>query len=133
MRIGWLLRLQGSGCHGAKHGWQGPHHGPHAADRIAHYYSQFNSPAARGSALATLRATADTRAIVAHTAKVSCNTLVVWGRYDAVYPPALGRRLAKHIAGAGLELMPTGHAPQEEAPGELAELIARFCRQQRAT
>ncbi len=100
--------------------------------RIDHYYESFNTPAARGSALATLRATADTRTVEAQTPRIAAPTLVVWGRQDRLYPAALGQRLARQIRGAGLALMSTGHAPQEEAPDELAEILRRFFRDQRA-
>jgi pimeloyl-ACP methyl ester carboxylesterase len=96
--------------------------------RIDGYYETFNTPAARGSALATLRATVDTRSVVADTARVNARTLVVWGRTDKLYPAALGQRLARQIRGAGFKLLDTGHAPQEEAPVELAHTIRDFLR-----
>lgn len=95
-------------------------------ETIHRYYELFNSPAARGSALATLRSMADTRAIVAQTTSIETPTLVVWGRSDALYPPALGQRLAREIRGSGFELLDSGHAPQEERPRELAGVIQRF-------
>ncbi|HEY1534066.1 MAG TPA: alpha/beta fold hydrolase, partial [Polyangiaceae bacterium] len=53
-----------------------------AAPRIDRYYDAFNSPAARSSALATLRATVDTRGVVAQTTRIQAPTLVIWGRHD---------------------------------------------------
>ncbi len=100
-------------------------------ERIDRYYDAFSEPAARGSALATLRNTADTRAVVAQTSRVHTPTLVVWGRADRVSPAGFGQRLAKEIRGAGFELMNAGHAPQEECPDELAQVIARFLRDER--
>ena len=41
---------------------------PVPSERIEHYYRLFNTPAARGSALATLRATVDTRPVIARPA-----------------------------------------------------------------
>jgi len=99
--------------------------------RIDAYYTAFNSPAARGSALAALRGTADTHSLTASTRRVKAPTLVVWGRHDSVYPAAYGQRLAKEITDAGFELMDAGHAPQEEAPDELASIIGRFLRDER--
>lgn len=100
--------------------------------RIEHYYQQFNTPSGRNSAFATLRATADSRAIVANTARVNARTLVVWGRHDAMYPAAFGQRLAKEIRGAGFQLLDAGHTPGEEQPELLAEVFRKFCRFDRA-
>lgn len=99
--------------------------------RMDEYYEVFNTPASRGSALATLRATADTRAVVAHTARISVPTLVIWGQRDRMYPVRLGQRLAREIRGAGLQLMDTGHAPQEQAPQAFADVLERFLRAER--
>jgi pimeloyl-ACP methyl ester carboxylesterase len=103
------------------------------SDRIDRYFELFSSPLARGAALATLRATVDTRAVVAHTRRLQTPTLVLWGRDDAVIDPRVGQRLAREIPGARFELVPSGHAPQEERPEELAALIARFLREERAS
>jgi pimeloyl-ACP methyl ester carboxylesterase len=100
-------------------------------ERIDHYYRMFNTPAARGSALATLRATVDTRAVVAQTARIQTPTLVVWGRADRVVPAGYGQRLAREIRGAGFEIVDAGHAPHEEHPTELAAIMARFLRAER--
>jgi pimeloyl-ACP methyl ester carboxylesterase len=100
-------------------------------ERIDHYYRMFNTPAARGSALATLRATVDTRAVVAQTARIQTPTLVVWGRADRVVPAGYGQRLAREIRGAGFEIVDAGHAPHEERPTELAAIMARFLRAER--
>jgi pimeloyl-ACP methyl ester carboxylesterase len=99
--------------------------------RIDRYFELFSSPLARGAALATLRATVDTRAVVAHTPRLHTPTLVVWGRQDRVIPAGVGQRLAREIPGARFELLPTGHAPQEEQPVELAGIIQRFLREGR--
>jgi pimeloyl-ACP methyl ester carboxylesterase len=101
--------------------------------RIDHYYETFNSPAARGSALATLRSTLDTRAVVARTTSIQTPTLVIWGRHDKIYPVRLGQRLAHEIRGAGLEVLDAGHAVHEERPADVAEIIARFLRAERTS
>jgi pimeloyl-ACP methyl ester carboxylesterase len=100
-------------------------------EKVDAYYDAFNEPASRGSALAALRATVDTRPIVAMTARISVPTLVVWGRRDRLFPAALGQRLARHIRGAGFELMDAGHAPHEERHLEFAEIVCRFLRSER--
>jgi pimeloyl-ACP methyl ester carboxylesterase len=102
-------------------------------ERIDEYYDAFNDPAARGSALATLRATRDTRPIEAQTARVQVPTLVVWGRADRLVPARFGQRLSRQIRGAGFELMDTGHAPHEERPAEFASILGRFLRAERAS
>jgi pimeloyl-ACP methyl ester carboxylesterase len=101
------------------------------SSRLDHYYDMLNTPAARGSALATIRATGDTRPVVAQVARVQSETLVVWGRADRVYPAGLGHRLAREIPGAGFELLDAGHCPQEECPDRLASLLRRFLRAER--
>lgn len=95
-------------------------------DRIDAFYESFNSPAARGSALATLRSCSDTRTVTARTSRIRSPTLVLWGRSDSLYPPSFGPRLAREIRGAAFDLLDTGHLPQEERPDELAFHIARF-------
>jgi pimeloyl-ACP methyl ester carboxylesterase len=99
------------------------------AARIDAYYEAFNEPLARGSALETLRAADDPRPLAAKTLGVRAPTLVLWGSADRVVPARLGRRLAREIPDAGLELFETGHAPQEERPRELSETLARFLRE----
>jgi pimeloyl-ACP methyl ester carboxylesterase len=95
--------------------------------RLDGYYESFNTPAARASALSTLRATQDTRAVVAHIARISTPTLVIWGSEDTLYPAALGQRMSREIPHAGFQLIGAGHAPHEERPAEVVEAILRFC------
>lgn len=102
-----------------------------ADQRIDRYYDLFNTPAARGSALATLRATADARAVAALTPRIETPTLVVWGRHDRICPAAFGQRLAREIRGARFELLDAGHCPQEERPKETAAVIRRFLADER--
>jgi pimeloyl-ACP methyl ester carboxylesterase len=102
-----------------------------ASSRLDAYYGAFASPAARGSALAILRATVDTRTIAAQTSRLQTPTLVVWGRSDRILPAAVGQRLAREIHGARFELLDAGHAPQEERPLELVEVVRRFLREAR--
>jgi pimeloyl-ACP methyl ester carboxylesterase len=101
--------------------------------RIDRYYDLFSTPAGRGSALATLQATADTRSTVACVGRVSAPTLVIWGRRDRIQPAAFGQRLSREIRGAGFELLDAGHAPQEDRPEELSRLILGFLRDERSS
>ncbi|HVU05386.1 MAG TPA: alpha/beta hydrolase [Polyangiaceae bacterium] len=100
-------------------------------EQVDRYYDSFNGPSSRGSALATLRATVDTRNVAALTARIAAPTLVVWGRADRLLPAGLGQRLSRQIRGAGFELMDTGHAPHEERPDEFAGIVSRFLRSER--
>jgi pimeloyl-ACP methyl ester carboxylesterase len=100
--------------------------------RLDHYYDSFNTPAARASALETLRATRDTRAVVAHIARISTPTLVIWGSEDTLYPAALGHRMSREIPDAGFQLVAAGHAPHEEQPAEVVAAILRFCQSSRS-
>ena len=102
-------------------------------ERIDRYYDAFDDPASRGSALATLQRTVDTRTSDAQTARIQAPTLVVWGREDKLLPARLGQRLSRQIRGAGFELMDTGHAPHEERPAEFASILGRFLRAERAS
>lgn len=96
------------------------------SERIDRYYDLFNTPAARASALATLRATVDTRAVVADVARVVAPTLVLWGNDDSIYPPSFAQRLARELQNARLRMVDAGHAPHEERPHEVAQAIREF-------
>lgn len=97
-----------------------------SAERIDSFYESFNSPAARSGVLATLRATADTRTVVALTSRIQTPTLILWGRDDELYPSNAGPRLARAIRGAAFDVLDTGHLVQEERPDELSFHIRRF-------
>jgi pimeloyl-ACP methyl ester carboxylesterase len=59
--------------------------------------------------------------------KIEVPTMVVWGAADPVLPVHLTDDLARHIADLRLELLDgIGHFVPEEAPDELASLIASF-------
>jgi len=94
--------------------------------RIDRYYEAFNAPAARGSALATLRSTVDTRGVVAQTTRIQAPTLVIWGRHDRIWPASFGQRLSREIRHAGFELLDAGHSPHEERPAEIVRILRRF-------
>lgn len=99
---------------------------------IDNYYESLDSPAGRGALLATLRATLDTRNVVADSRLVHAPTLVLWGRHDRMVPAGHGRRLAKEIPSAGFELVDAGHAAHEEDPEGVWRIIGRFLEGQRA-
>lgn len=105
---------------------------PVPAARLDYYYSRFNSPSARNSALAILRNTRDTRHTRAALSRISVPSLVVWGRDDMLCSPSEGREIARQIRGCGFELLDAGHLVPEQRPDELAETILRFGLAQRA-
>ncbi|HEY5956939.1 MAG TPA: alpha/beta hydrolase [Polyangiaceae bacterium] len=96
--------------------------------RIDAYYDSINSPAGRGSILATLRATADARPVLAQTVRLNVPTLVVWGRHDRLQPARVGQRLSREIRNAGFILLDAGHSPHEQCPDMLVPIIRRFLR-----
>ena len=95
-------------------------------DRIDRHYDLFNTPSARESAHAVLRAVLDTRPVVARLSRVQAPVLVVWGRGDRLYPAGGATRLAREIHGARLEIMDTGHSPHEERPAEFVAVATQF-------
>jgi pimeloyl-ACP methyl ester carboxylesterase len=95
-------------------------------ERIDWDYDAFNSPSARESAHAVMRATLDTRAVVARLTRIVVPTLVVWGRDDRIFPASSAHRLAREIPGARLEIMDAGHSPHEERPREFLAMLTEF-------
>lgn len=93
--------------------------------RLEELYGHFSSPAARQAAHATLVACADTRPLVAKMPRIGAETLVVWGRSDALSSVEHGRRLARELRGR-FEVLECGRCPPEEAPAELAQILDRF-------
>ena len=100
-------------------------------ERMDDYFEKLSTPAARGSLLATLRASHDTRPIVAQTVRLCTPTLVLWGRFDRLQPPYHGQRLAREIRGAGFELLDAGHRSEQERPEQVADLVRRFLHSER--
>jgi len=95
------------------------------------YYEAFNEPAARMSVHETLRRGLDVRPLAARAGSLRLPTLVAWGSADRVVPADTGRRLARAIKDSRLEMLDAGHAPQEERPQELADVMQRFLAERR--
>jgi pimeloyl-ACP methyl ester carboxylesterase len=95
------------------------------------YYEAFNEPAARTSVHETLRRGLDVRPLAARATSLRLPTLVAWGSADRVIPVEAGRRLARSIKDSRFELLDAGHAPQEERPDELADVMTRFLAERR--
>lgn len=108
----------------------GPGHSVPTA-RIDTLYDSFNSPAARESAYAVLRASLDTRTSVARLTRVRAPTLIVWGRADVRVTPMDAPKLVRQILGARMEFIDSGHSPQEEQPGRFVAIVERFLLDQR--
>jgi pimeloyl-ACP methyl ester carboxylesterase len=94
--------------------------------RVDRHYELFNSPSARESAHAVMRAVLDVRPVVARLTRITVPTLVVWGRDDRLFPAQGAQRLAREIPGAKLEIMDAGHSPHEERPAEFVALATQF-------
>jgi pimeloyl-ACP methyl ester carboxylesterase len=60
---------------------------------------------------------------------ISAPVLILWGEEDEWIPVELGRRLHTLIAGSEFQLVPgAGHFLQDDAPGAVADHLARFFR-----
>jgi pimeloyl-ACP methyl ester carboxylesterase len=94
--------------------------------RVDQFYEFFNTPSARESAHAVLRAALDTRAVVARVSRVRHPTLVIWGRDDRIFPAAFALKLAREVPDARLELFDAGHSPHEEKPAEFVAVVTEF-------
>lgn len=101
------------------------------AGRAESFYASFNGPAARQAAHATLVAKADTRPLVARLPRVTADTLVIWGRDDAMAPVEHGRRLARELRGR-FEVLECGRCPPDEAPDAFASAVTAFLSSPRA-
>jgi pimeloyl-ACP methyl ester carboxylesterase len=99
---------------------------PFPQARVDEWFDRFDAPSAREAALATMRGLSDPRAVVARLPRVTTPTLLVWGREDKLVPVSAGRRLAREIPHARLEVLAAGHAPAEEAPDEFARVLKGF-------
>ena len=106
---------------------------PFPQARVDEWFERFDAPPAREAALATMRGLSDPRAVVARLPRVTTPTLLVWGREDRLVPVSAGRRLAREIPHARLEVLAAGHAPAEEAPEELARVLRGFVESARRT
>ena len=95
------------------------------AGRAVELYEAFNAPAGRQAAHATLVAIADTRPLVARLPRIHAETLVVWGRDDAIAPVEHGRRLARELHGR-FEVLECGRCPPDEAPDAFASAVSSF-------
>lgn len=94
--------------------------------RVDQLYDAFNTPAARESAYAVLKATLDTRPVVARLSRITAPSLVLWGRDDRMFPATSAQRLVRELGGAKLAILDTGHSPHEERPDEFLHIVVPF-------
>ncbi|MCS6797496.1 MAG: alpha/beta hydrolase [Myxococcota bacterium] len=92
------------------------------------YYDAFD--ANREPAWATLHATVrDVTPVATRLGRIAAPTLVVWGELDRIFPLEIGRRLARTVPGATLDVIEgVGHSPQEAAPERCARSIRSHLR-----
>lgn len=101
---------------------------PGRADEL---YAAFNAPAARQAAHATLLAKADARPLVARLPRVTAESLVIWGREDALASVTEGRRVARELR-ARFEVLECGRCPPDELPDAFASSVTSFLQSNRA-
>jgi pimeloyl-ACP methyl ester carboxylesterase len=94
-------------------------------ERIAAYHALLRDPGCQRAIITTLRDW-DVRAIERALPLVSQPALILWGAHDRIIPPSFGQRLVRDLPRAQLQLLPCGHAPQEELPEECARLMNDF-------
>lgn len=94
-------------------------------DRVDAYYDDFTSVEGRDAAYAILKGSlTDLSPIAAKIKRIQAPTRVIWGDEDQIFPRSLAQRLAADIQNADLKLLEgCGHAPNEERPEELAQLL----------
>lgn len=106
---------------------------PHVrADDLAGYYESLSSPPTRAALLATLRGCTDGSSLIADCRRVRAPSLILWGLEDRLMPIEMGRQLSREMPQAGLELLPSFHAPHEELPLATARVLADFFSGRRA-
>ncbi len=105
-------------------------HNPAAvtSDRVCRYAGFL--PSSHAALIKTAHQLGDEAAFLMFTQRIheiAVPTLIVWGRYDGVIPRRQAELLRDAIVGSRLApLLEAGHAPQEELPGETAQLIDTF-------
>jgi len=88
------------------------------------YWDRLARPGAREAAHAMLLQLQDLDAVTAQFREIQCPTAVIWGERDVLLPESQGRRLAATIPGASFHVIEgCGHAPNEETPAQLGDLL----------
>ncbi|MDX2287963.1 MAG: alpha/beta hydrolase [Hyphomicrobiaceae bacterium] len=96
---------------------------------VLEYAAPFRDAAARHALIATSRAIVprDYEAITAAYPSIRQRTLVIWCREDPTVPLSTGKRLARTLPRARLEVLEgCSHVPQDEQPAAVNRLIRAF-------
>jgi pimeloyl-ACP methyl ester carboxylesterase len=97
-----------------------------AAHSIDLYLRPFKETEGRAALVAHIRALTNRETIKLgrQLGKIRAPTALVWGEDDRVIPLAVGRRLQSMIAGATLDVIPSGrHFTPQELPRQIADVI----------
>jgi pimeloyl-ACP methyl ester carboxylesterase len=99
------------------------------------YYQLFSLPRAQKSFLTTLRVGVNVfgqrpqfvSSIVDNLGKITCPTLIIWGRQDRILPVEHARVAKDGIPNTELHILdPCGHGPHFERPDEYNRLVLEF-------
>lgn len=94
-------------------------------ERVTAYDTLIRDPGFQRAIAATLQKW-DLRVVERGLHLVHQPALVIWGERDRIVSPFFGDLLVRDLPHAELKLLPCGHAPQEEMPAEVAQLINDF-------
>ncbi|MDB4965570.1 MAG: hypothetical protein JWN44_1259 [Myxococcales bacterium] len=94
---------------------------------IDYFWARLNRAGGLDAAYACMRTLTSMSENNADPGRVRAPTLLVWGDEDRLVPLAHGKRLARAIAGARLEIVPAaGHMPFIERPAEFLRVVRPF-------
>jgi hypothetical protein len=100
--------------------------------RLEHYYESFNTPAARASALATLRATRDTRSVVAiHRPHHDADAGALGTRRYALSRGVSASACRARFVTRAFNCSTQGTSRTRSSRGDVAHAIERFCQNPR--
>jgi pimeloyl-ACP methyl ester carboxylesterase len=101
-----------------------------AGSKLDAYVNEWNSHVGRELLFQHIRLMIPSyiNAVSSYLRTLEAPTLLIWGEADAVTPvDLLGRRMAREMPNARLELVPSaGHLVLDDAPGAVGRLIADF-------
>lgn len=104
--------------------WVGPWLGRERAAQLTRIREDWGKSTA-ASAMSTVRAIGQCD-LTPLLPRITTPTLVVLGSRDLTAPNAEGRLAARHIPGARLVVLPTGHLPTDDMPDETGGVVGSF-------
>ena len=119
----WLLPIARAGL---ERGYYDATRATHSIDK---YQRPFNSDEGRRVFLDHLAAldARETEALAARLSEIAAPVAVIWGSHDPFLSLALGKRLARAIPNATIDVLSGArHFTPEEEPREVAEVLARL-------